>query len=238
LVSEEVRYDFSAYPKYADGFVRNLIRLMIIAKLNCSARSAVSKAFFLDVVSQIPGSEAYIVNYGQPLLYVKYRGVPFTDQKVGCRFIRLKDHVVDVTVESIFADFVKRFDELASSSESQVHWGVVSEPIKTTPTAAEEQQQQNREDLGSLFMLLDAFVDSVARLSVIPSSSPDSLQGKRLTIRNAIVSKKSLDIELLVDNSLNIVRISPLRKKRKDAVNMLMTSSESAKALLSLMIQA
>lgn len=227
MVAEEVRYDFSDHPKYADTFVRNLIRLMILSKLNCSARSAASKAFFLEVVSQIRGTEAYIVNYGQPLLYVKYRGVAFTDQKIGCKFIRPQVQVIDVVVESMFVDFVRIFDNLASSSESQINWGV----------STAKEGEEGEEAAGSLFRLLDAFVDSVARLSALPSSSPDSLQGKRFAIRNAIINKKSLDIELLVDDGVNMLRINPLRKKRQAAIDMLMGSSEAAKAIAALMMQ-
>jgi hypothetical protein len=80
-------------------------------------------------------------------------------------------------------------------------------------------------------------VDSVARLSALPSSSPDSLQGKRFAIRNAIINKKSLDIELLVDDGVNMLRINPLRKKRQAAIDMLMGSSEAAKAIAALMMQ-
>jgi hypothetical protein len=222
LVIEEVRYDFADHPKYADSFVRNLMRLMILSKLNSSARSAVSKAFFLEVISEINGCEAYIVNYGQPLLYAKYAGVSFTDQKVGCQFVRINEYIIEVTVESILADSAKTFDSIASSSQSQIKWGI----------AESEQGQVN-----PLFRLLDVFIDSVARVSSLPRSSPDSIRGRRFTIRNAIVVKKSLDVEFLVDGELNILQMNPMRKKRDSAVSLLMSSSDAAKAILALMIQ-
>src|SRR6185436_932080 len=122
LVVEEVRYDFEEFPKYADDFVRDLLKLMIIAKMNAAVKNPTSKNYFLDLISQIEGCEAYVVKYGQPLLYARYRGMEFTDQKVTSQFVREKDHIVDVTMESVFGEFVKRFDTLASMSESKVKW--------------------------------------------------------------------------------------------------------------------
>ncbi|HEY7506440.1 MAG TPA: hypothetical protein VH621_06330, partial [Nitrososphaera sp.] len=88
LVVEEVRYDFDESPRYADDFVRDLAKLMIIAKMNAAARNATSKNYFLRLVSQIEGCEAYVVKYGQPLLYARYRDMEFTDQKVTSQFVR------------------------------------------------------------------------------------------------------------------------------------------------------
>ena len=36
-------------------------------------------------------------------------------------------NAVDVTVESVFEDFVKTFDNLASTPESRVKWGAITE---------------------------------------------------------------------------------------------------------------
>lgn len=202
--------------------MRNLLRLMILSKLNTSARSAPSKTSFLEVVSEIRGCEAYIVNYGQPLLYAKYNGVPFTDQKVGCQFVRTKEEVIDVTVESMFSDFADMFDDLASSSQSQVLWGVAS----------------NEQQANPLFRLMDAFIDSVTRLSAIPSSSQDSLMAKRFAIRNATLFRKSLDIEFLVDGGLNIIQLNPAKRGQEAPACVLMSSSSIANAIVTLMTQA
>jgi hypothetical protein len=131
LVVEEVRYDFEDHPRYADDFVRDLLKLMIIAKLNAAVRNPTSKAYFQRLVSQIEGCEAYVVKYGQPLLYAKYRDMEFTDQKVKSQFVRQKDHVIDVTMESVFGEFVKSFDILASMSESRVKWAIAAKHLWT-----------------------------------------------------------------------------------------------------------
>ena len=216
MVVEEVRYDFEDYPKYADDFVRDLTKLMIVSKMNSTARNAQSKEYFTKLVSQVEGGETNVVKYGQPLLYVKYRGVEFTDQKVASQFVRTKN-VIDVTMESIFGEFVRTFDSLASMSDSRVKWGAGDKP-------------------DPMFALLDLFVDAVGRLSVLDPSSPNSLAGKRFGIRNASMSRKSLHIEFLVNGQLNIIELNPAKKKEK-AVEPLFGSSEEAKAIVALMKQ-
>lgn len=216
MVVEEVRYDFEDYPKYADDFVRDLTKLMIVSKMNSTARNAQSKEYFTKLVSQVEGGETNMVKYGQPLLYVKYRGVEFTDQKVASQFVRTKN-VIDVTMESVFGEFVRTFDSLASMSDSRVKWGVGEAP-------------------DPMFALLDLFVEAVGRLSSLDPSSPNSIAGKRFGIRNASMSRKSLHVEFLVNGQLNILELNPAKKKEK-AIEPLFGSSEEAKAIVALMKQ-
>jgi len=221
LVVEEVRYDFEDHPRYADDFVRDLARLMIIAKLNAAARNASSKEYFLRIVSQIEGCEAYVVKYGQPLLYAKYRGMEFTDQKVTSQFAR-SGNVVDVTMESVFGEFVKRFDTLASTSDSKVKWGVAAKDDKPDP----------------LFALLNSFVDAVAMLTALGVSSADSIAGKRFGIRNASIAKKSMHLEFTIDGQLNILELNPAKKRKDDAIQVLFAKSDIASSISALMKQA
>jgi hypothetical protein len=216
---EQVRYDFEDHPRYADDFVRDLTKLMIIAKLNAAVRNATSKTYFLRLVSQIEGCEAYVVKYGQPLLYAKYRDMEFTDQKVTSQFVREKDHVIDVTMESVFGEFVKRFDTLASMSESKVRWAIAAKDDKPDP----------------LFGLLDLFVDAVSKLASLDSSREDSIAGKRFAVRNASINRKSLQLEFLVNGQLNILEINPAKKRRDDKVKVLFAKSEIAQSIASLM---
>jgi hypothetical protein len=219
LVVEEVRYDFEEFPRYADDFVRDLIKLMIISKMNATVKIPASANYFLRLVSQIDGCEAYIVKYGQPLLYAKYHGMEFTDQKVTSQFVRSKDHVVDVTMESVFGDFVKRFDNLASATKSKVKWGVPKE---------------KEDNPDPLFALIDSFVAAVVRLSSLDPASEDSLVDKRFGIRNASMAKKSIHIEFMVNGHLNILELNPEKKRKEDAVKVLFAKSEVAKAIAAL----
>jgi hypothetical protein len=219
LVVEEVRYDFEEFPRYADDFVRDLIKLMIISKMNATVKIPASANYFLRLVSQIDGCDAYVVKYGQPLLYAKYHGMEFTDQKVTSQFVRSKDHVVDVTMESVFGDFVKRFDNLASATKSKVKWGVPKE---------------KEDNPDPLFALIDSFVAAVVRLSSLDPASEDSLVDKRFGIRNASMAKKSIHIEFMVNGHLNILELNPEKKRKEDAVKVLFAKSEVAKAIAAL----
>jgi hypothetical protein len=221
LVVEEVRYDFADYPKYADDFVRDLVKLMIMSKMNSTARNTSSKVYFQKLVSQMEGCETNVVKYGQPLLYVKYRGVEFTDQKVMSQFVRNKGHIIDVTMESVFGEFVKMFDSLASMSESKVKWGV-------STTSGEKPEP--------MFALLDKLVEAIGRLTTLDPESPNSLAGKRIGVRNAIVARKSLHLEFLIDGRLHIIELNP-GKKKDEAVELLFGTSEAAKAIVALMKQ-
>jgi hypothetical protein len=222
LVVEEILYDFGEFPDYADDFVRNLLNLMIISKMNAAIKNLISKNYFVHLISQIDGCEAYVVKYGQPLLYVKYHEMEFTDQKVTTQFVRSKDHIISVTMESIFGEFVKSFDSLASMTKTKVKWGIMKE-------------KEDKPD--PLFALLDSFVGAVIRLTSLDSSNPDSLADKRFGIRNASVIRKSLHLEFLINSNLNIIELNPREKHKDDAIKLLFSRSEAAKAIVSLMKQ-
>jgi hypothetical protein len=222
LVIEEILYDFGEFPGYADDFVRNLLNLMIISKMNAAIKNLTSKNYFVHLISQIDDCEAYVVKYGQPLLYAKYHGIEFTDQKVTTQFVRSKDHIIGVTMESMFGEFIKSFDSLASMTKTKVKWGIMKE-------------KEDKPD--PLFALLDSFVGAVIRLSSLASSNPDSLVGKRFGIRNASIIRKSLHLEFLINNNLNIIELNPREKRKDDAIKLLFIRSEVAKAIVSLMKQ-
>jgi len=222
LVVEEVRYDFEEFPRYADDFVRDFVKLMIISKMNAAVKNPASANYFLHLVSQIDGCEAYVVKYGQPLLYAKYHEMEFTDQKVTSQFVRSKDHVIDVTMESVFGDFVKRFDNLASATKSKVKWGVPKE-------------KDDKPD--NLFALLDLFVGAVVRLTSLDPASENSLVGKRFGMKNASMARKALQLEFLVNGHLNILELNPEKKRKEDAAKLLFAKSEVAKAVVALMKQ-
>ena len=222
LVVEEILYDFREFPSYADDFVRNLLNLMIISKMNAATKNLISKNYFVHLISQIEGCEAYVVKYGQPLLYAKYYGMEFTDQKVTTQFVRSKDHIIGVTMESMFGEFVKSFDSLASMTKTKVKWGSIKE-------------KEDKPD--PLFALLDSFVGAVVRLSSLDPSNPDSLVGKRFGIRNASIIRKSLHLEFLTDNNLNIIELNSHKRRKDDAIKLLFSRSEVAKVIVSLMKQ-
>jgi hypothetical protein len=221
LVVEEICYDFEEFPDYANDFVRDLLKLMIISKMNSAVKNLTSKNYFLHLISQIDSCDAYVVKYGQPLLYTKYHGMEFTDQKVTTQFVRSKDHRIDVMMESVFEEFVKGFDSLASMTESKVKWGITKEKEVKPDT---------------LFELLDSFIGAVVRLSSLDPSNPDSLVGKRFGIRNASIIRKSLYLEFLINGYLNILEMNPCKKRKDDAIKLLLFGKpEVSNAIVALM---
>jgi hypothetical protein len=221
-VTEEIRYDFKEFRKHADNFICDLIKLMVVSKMNSTLKNTLAKDYFERLTKQISGCDLYVVKYGQPILYIKYKGMEFTDQKITSYFVRINDHAVDVTVESVFEDFVKTFDNLASTPESRVKWGIVTE---------------NGPTVDPLFTLLNSFVDAVHKLTLLDPCNPDSLMRKKFGIRNVNVTKNSTQLEFLIDGKLNILELNPFRKKKDHSVLLLLGRSEIAKTIISLMKQ-
>ena len=219
---EEIRYDFKEHPKQADNFIRDLIKLMIISKMNSTFKNSLSRNNFINLIKQIPGCEAHIVKYGRPILYVKYKGMEFTDQKVTSQFVRINDYVVDVTVESVFGEFVRNFDKIASTPESRVTWGVVKDADLV---------------INPLFSLLNLFINAVNRLTLLDPHNPDSLMRKKFAIRNANVIKNTIQLEFTIDGQLNIMELNASKKIKDHVIVLLLTGSQIAKTLVSIMKQ-
>jgi hypothetical protein len=221
-VIEEIRYDFKEHPKQADEFIRDLIKLMIISKMNSTFRNHLSRNNFINLIKQIPGCEAHIVKYGRPILYVKYKGMEFTDQKVTSQFVRINDNVVDVTVESVFGEFVRNFDKIASTPESRVTWGIVKDADLV---------------INPLFVLLNLFINAVNELTLLDPHNPDSLMRKKFGIRNANVIKNTIQLEFTIDGQLNIMELNASKKIKDHVVVLLLASSQIAKTLATIMKQ-
>ena len=220
MVIEEVRFDFEEFRRHADDFIYNLLKLMIISKMNSTFNDISSRQYFVNLIQQIDCCEAYVVRYGQPILYTKYRGMEFSDQKITSQFVRLNDHTVDVTMESVFEEFIKSFDSLASTTASRVKWGI---------------DVRKDSNIESFFRLLDSFVHAVHRLTLLDKDNADSLMGKRFGIKNIPIAKQSTHLEFLVDGEVNILGLYPSKKKVK--VEILFGNSSTAGAIVSLMKQ-
>ena len=219
---EEIRYDFKEYQNRADDFISNLIKLMIISKVNSTFKNSLSRDSFINLIKQIPGCEVHIVKYGRPILYVKYKGMEFTDQKVTSQFVRINDHIVDVTVESVFGEFVRNFDKIASTPQSRVTWGIV----KDTDLI-----------VNPLFALLNSFINAVHKLTLLNPNDPDSLMRKKFGIKNANVIKNAIQLEFMIDGQLNIMELNASKKIKDHMIVLLFTGSQIAKSLVSIMKQ-
>ena len=237
MVIQEVSYNFEEFPKYADDFIRDLLRLMIISKMNSPLKKIAAKNYFLHLVDQIEGCGAHVVKYGQPLLYAIYHGIEFTDQKVTSQFVRINDHVIDVTMKSVFADFIKTFDNLASMSQSKVKWGIEKTQVASgiEPTSQTSINTNSEFKADPLYAMLDSFVDSVNRLTLLdPTSSQDSLMSKKFGVKNAIITRKSMHLEILINGELNILELNPTKRKNR-GIELIFGKSQAAKAIVVLM---
>ncbi len=173
---------------------------MIISKMNSTFNDISSRQYFVNLIQQIDCCEAYVVRYGQPILYTKYRGMEFSDQKITSQFVRLNDHTIDVTMESVIEEFIKSFDSLASTTASRVKWGI---------------DVRKDSNIESFFRLLDSFVHAVHRLTLLDKDNADSLMGKRFGIKNIPIAKQSTHLEFLVDGEVNILGLYPSKKRSK-----------------------
>jgi hypothetical protein len=162
---------------------------MIISKMNSTFNDASSRQYFINLIQQIDCCEAYVVRYGQPILYTKYRGMEFSDQKITSQFVRLNEHTIDVTMESVFEEFIKSFDSLASTTSSRVNWDI---------------DVRKDSNIEPFFRLLDSFIHAVHRLTLLDKDNADSLMGKRFGIKNIHIAKQSTHLEFLVDGVVNI----------------------------------
>jgi hypothetical protein len=146
----------------------------------------------------------------------------FTDQKVASQFIRINDNVVDVTVESVFVEFVRNFDKIASTPESRVTWGIVKDADLV---------------INPLFILLNLFINTVNELTLLDPHNPDSLMRKKFGIRNANVIKNTIQLEFTIDGQLNIMELNASKKIKDHVVVLLLASSQIAKTLATIMKQ-
>ena len=223
MVREEIRYDFSDYPTYADVFIKDLLRLMIISKLNTTFNGN-SRDYFNSLVNNIDNCSTVVIKYGKPLIYARYNGMEFAEQKVTTLFKRINEYTIDVILESPYDEFIKSFDLLSPTSQKNIRWNT---------------NNRSGDDTVYLLHLLDIFVNSIHSLTQLDEESLSGLQNKTMGIRNVSVTKKYTLLELSIDEENIIIEIEPTRKnKNHEKARLLVGSSEISKAIVALMNQA
>jgi hypothetical protein len=220
MTSEQISYDFGEHPRYMDDFIRGLLKLMIISKINSPTDTDRTKEYFKTFVKQIDECEPYVVNYSRQTLYARFKTMEFTEQKVSSSFVRRNDVMIDVTIESVSEESVKMFDKLAINPE-KILWGATGDQ-KVLPHP--------------LFSLFNIFIESIIKLSRLEPSRDDSLCQKRISIRNVTITSRSTTFELIVCNKLIMIRVIPSRKK-KSSVDILFSESKISDSMLALMSQ-
>jgi len=219
LAIEEIRYDFREHSEQFHSYFTKIMKLIIISKLNCLEKNLTSLKYFNEVISRIDGCDIHKVKYGKPMIFTKFFGYEFNYHTVRVK-IRITDkYTIDISLESIIPDFVKAFDKL-STDTNEINWNTNKHP--TNGIKFEDDQATNSQDNSNLqliekeakltFYLLDSFIQTLYLLMTQSSESTNGLSGRNIEIKDISVSRKILNIEMLVDEKTVILDFLPKSK--------------------------
>lgn len=247
MTVEQITYDFSDHQEYFKTFFIRIIRLIIISKLNCIESNDSSLNYYYQIVKQIEGCETHKKRYGKPMVFTKFLGYAFTYHTIDVSIKVVDKYVVDILLQSAFSDFVKVFDRLSMDIESNnIRWNISYEEDKALEKIQESKLQNDSDhdvkisrkekktpnkniddenDIPGTFSLLDSLIESLYILISLPQSDPNSLIGKNFEIRDVSVSRKSINIEFLINESPIIMIIAP--KKRKNKISIIMDNDNN-----------
>jgi hypothetical protein len=229
----EIRYDFTEYAGHFRNFFFKILKLIIISKLNCQETNKTSVKYLNEIVSNIDGCRTHRVKYGKPMIFTKFLHFEFTYQTIKVTLKIIDKYVIDVLLESIIPDFVKFFDELSSDTKT-IKWNtgsstdninrlqnditikhntsninsVTKEPKEFGGVEGEKSKIQN--EIKATLHLLELFIETLHYLATIPpNNNNDSLIGKIIVIKNISVIRKNINIEILVDEKMVIINLTP-----------------------------
>ena len=219
MAIEEIRYDFREHPEQFHSYFTKMMKLIIISKLNCLEKNLTSLKYFNEVISRIDGCDIHKVKYGKPMIFTKFFGYEFNYHTVRVK-IRITDkYTIDISLESIIPDFVKTFDKL-STDTNEINWNTNKHP--TNGVKFGDDQVTNSQDNSNFqsiekeakltFYLLDSFIQTLYLLMTQSSESTNNLSGRNIEIKDISVSRKILNIEMLVDEKTVILDFLPKSK--------------------------
>ncbi len=234
MTIEEIRYDFTEYAEHFRNFFSKTLRLIIISKLNCQETNKTSVKYLNEIVNNIEGCKTHRVKYGKPMIFTKFLHYEFTYQTIKVTIKITDRYIVDILLESIIPDFVRFFDELSSDTKT-IKWNTgsftnnntvqenitVKHEISATHSTANEQIESElgdkkeliiQSEVKTIFYLLELFIETLYYLTAIsPDANKDSLIGKTIVIKDVSVIRKSLNIEILIDEKMVIINLAPKR---------------------------
>ena len=202
---------------------------MIISKLNCQESNKTSVSYFNRIVSNIDHCKTHRVKYGKSMIFTKFFHYEFTYQTIKVTIKVTGKHIIDIQLESIISDFVKFFDELSSDTKA-IKWSnaITCDNVLQERTITERDENSNNDSLSiqqqseekiqqeikTFFCLLEAFIETLHDLiSPSPNKNNDSLIGKTIEIKDVCVIRKSLIIEIVVDEKIIIISLSPKKNR-------------------------
>jgi hypothetical protein len=156
------------------------------------------------------------------MLFTKFLGYDFNYHMFRVIIRTVENFSIEISIESIIQEFVKVFDEL-SSDINEIKWNVtnfsdMNKTITMSSTsdghsaagrksagliASEEKDTDDEEKI--TFKLLDSFIGSLYILMNLSRLDKNSLLGKNIEIKDVSLTRKILNIEIVVDDETIIL---------------------------------
>ena len=230
MAIQEVRYDFTEHGEHFRNFFFKILKLIIISKLNCQESNETSVKYFNEIVNGIEDCKTHRVKYGKSMIFTKYLQYEFTYQTIKVILNFIDKNLIDIFFESIVEDFVKFFDELSSDTKT-IKWNITYIDNNNI-----QENKLMKEEIKNIFYLLESFIESLYYLTtIIPTNNNDSLIGKTIEIKDVSVIRKSLNIEILIDDNTIIINLSP---KKNNSVSIILDNEENiGKTIKELILQ-
>jgi hypothetical protein len=230
LVIQEVRYDFTEHGEHFRNFFFKILKLIIISKLNCQESNETSAKYFNEIVNSIEDCKTHRVKYGKSMMFIKYLQYEFTYQTIKVILNFIDKNLIDIFFESIVEDFVKFFDELSSDTKT-IKWNITNIDNNNI-----REYKLMKEEIKNIFYLLESFIEALYYLTtIIPTNNNDSLIGKTIEIKDVSIIRKSLNIEILIDDNTIIINLSP---KKNNSVSIILDNEENiGKTIKELILQ-
>ena len=222
MAIEVIQYNFEEHSEQFQPFFTKVMKLLIISKLNCLETNRLSVKYFHKLVSRIKGCGFHSIKYGKPMLFTKFLGYDFNYHTVRVIIRTVENFSIEISIESIIQEFVKVFDEL-SSDTNEIEWNVTNfsdmNKAITMPSASDEHSAAGIKSAGLIaseekdtddeekitFKLLDAFIGSLYILMNLSRLDKNSLLGKNIEIKDVSLTRKILNIEIVVDDETIIL---------------------------------
>jgi hypothetical protein len=218
LAIEEIRYDFREHPEKFHSYFAKIMRLIIISKLNCLEKNLTSLKYFNELISRIEGCETHKIKYGKSMIFTKFFGYEFNYHTVRVKIKITEKYTIDISLESIIPDFVKTFDKL-STDTNEINWNITKYSINGIKFDDQKRNSQDESNLQLMekeakltFYLLDSFIQTLYLLMTQSGVNTNSLSGRNIEIKDISVSRKILNIEMLVDEKTVILDCLPKSK--------------------------
>jgi hypothetical protein len=218
LAIEEIRYDFREQPEKFRSYFAKIMRLIIISKLNCLEKNLTSLKYFNELINRIEGCETHKIKYGKSMIFTKFFGYEFNYHTVRVKIKITEKYTIDISLESIIPDFVKTFDKL-STDTNEINWNITK--YSTNGIKFDDQKRNSQDELNLqlmekeaklTFYLLDSFIQTLYLLMTQSGVNTNSLSGRNIEIKDISVSRKILNIEMLVDEKTVILDCRPKSK--------------------------